>query len=339
MIVLFLLSTCGYVYAGTVTINYGSGPAAQSIQNTSGGATSQSVTPTAGNPTAVNPDVFATPPVPLGAPPAGEAVPAPALGIGIGATAIWSPNVQVYAIPASYSLTNDLKLGVNIPYIEKQLTGEYTGEELTARGLGDVSVDVRYRYGNEKFVQGISAFSVKLPTGSYKQFEGRREILSLGTGSYDVMINQTFSKTVGNYQVVANVGYRWNMKSDYTETDNFGLNIKYENRQGNIFNYLVGVSYGTPIPGLTAYCNIAGLFIDRSYSKETNSDTGVVLRDEGKKDRLRTLDVIPGVKLQITQKIGFRLGVVIPTLTGYDPDAINPEKRDWAVDFGMAALF
>ena len=339
MVLMFLALSCGYAYAGSVTINYGAGGATQSVQSTSGGTTSQAVTPVANNPSAINPDLFVTP-APLEAPPTEPGVPAaPAVGVGAGATVIWSPDVKIYAIPASYSVTKNLKLGVNIPYIEKTLTGEYTNEELTARGLGDVSVDVRYRYGNEEFVQGITAFAVKLPTGDYKQFEGGREVLSLGSGSYDIMINQTFSKTRGNYQAVASLGYRWNMEGDYDETDNFGVNKKFENEQGNIFNYLAGLSYRTSITGLHVYCNVAGMFIGRSHAKETDNNTGVVVRDEDKPDRLRTLDVIAGAKLQLTEKYGFRLGIVIPVGTWHDPDVVNPEERDWAVDFGMTALF
>lgn len=345
MVLMFLALSCGYVYAGTVTINYGTSGTTQSVQSTSGGTTSQAVTPVANNPSAINPDLFVTP-APLAPPPTEPGVPAaPAVGAGVGATVIWSPDVKIFTIPASYSVNKNLKLGVNIPYIEKTLTGEYTNEELTARGLGDVSVNVLYRYGvlyrydNEEFVQGITGIAVKLPTGDYKQFEGRREVLSLGTGSYDIMINQTFSKTRGSYQAVASLGYRWNMEGDYTETDNFGVNKKFENEEGNIFNYLVGLSYRTSIPGLHVYCNVAGMFIDRSHVKETDNNTGVVVRDEDKKDRLRTLDVIAGAKLQLTEKYGFRLGIVIPVGTWHDPDVVNPEERDWAVDFGMAALF
>ena len=345
MVLMFPALSCGYVYAGTVTINYGAGGATQSVQSTSGGTTSQAVTPVANNPSAINPDLFVTP-APLEAPPTEPGVPAaPAVGVGVGATVIWSPDVQIYSIPASYSVTKNLKLGVNVPYIKKTLTGEYTNEELTAKGLGDVSVNVLYRYGvlynygNEEFLQGITGIAVKLPTGDYKQFEERREVLSLGTGSYDIMINQTFSMTQGSYQAVASLGYRWNMEGDYDETDNFGVNKKFENEQGNIFNYLAGLSYRTSITGLHVYCNVAGMFIGRSHAKETDNNTGVVIRDEYKRDRLRTLDVIAGAKLQLTEKYGFRLGIVIPVGTWHDPDVVNPEEREWAVDFGMAALF
>jgi hypothetical protein len=368
--IILIIFLCSQAFAGTVTINYGtsSGGDAQSTQSTSGGATSQAVSPVIDNPVVANPDTFqtwaplidptpeqpaaqttetpATEPAKDGAESTPEAAPATApakttgLGAGVGLNVIWSKNVKGYTLPLSYAITPNLKVSVNIPYVSKSLTGEFTGVELTASGLGDIFTSVGYRYGNEvKFVQGITYFGVSIPTGQSKQFEGRQEKIALGSGTYDFSINQTVSRRIGKFRLIGSLGYRYNTKSDYSETDTFGRYVKFENANGNIFSYLLGVDMRTPIRGLHAYLNFSGLNIERSRLKMTDLSNGNIIVDGDRADRLTTLDINPGVKLILTKNIAFRLGLIIPTLTRYDSDAVNPASRDLTIDFGMAGTF
>lgn len=100
------------------------------------------------------------------------------------------------------------------------------------------------------------------------------------------------------------------------------------------------MDYYTPVPRLVVYMNMAGLIMGRSHIKETNLDgSGFGNRDEDKKDRLKTMDFIAGVKYMLTKKIGLRLGFVAPVWTEFDPDANNTEDRDWLLDFGCAGRF
>lgn len=353
--ILFIIFSCGLAYAGTVTINYGTGTATQ-MQSTSGSTTNQAVAPVIANPVVANPDTFTTsPPLIESAPaptsttteqpaPSGTTAAPPAeiagVGIGAGLNVILSEHVKGFSLPLSYKFTPNLRMSVNIPYISKTLTGEFTGEELTTSGLGDIFTNIGYRYGDEAtFVQGITYFGVSLPTGASKQFEGRREVLPLGTGSYDFTINQTASKLLGNFRLIGSLGYRYNTKSDYTETDNYGRNVKFENKNGNMFTYFAGVDYRTPVRGLLVYCNLSGLIIARSHLKQTDVSDGTIINDGERADRLKTLDITPGVKLIITKNISIRLGVTIPAWTQYDSNVVNPVPRDLTFDFGMAGMF
>lgn len=311
-------------------------------QSASGGASAQTVTSVSSTPFVMIPDPAFTPSAPIFAPPADPSQPAaiqrPPMAV-IAPSVLWSTHVKAYILPASYSFTPNLRLEADIPYLEKTLKGEYTGQELKTSGWGDAAATLKWRFGNEDTIQGITHVTVKFPTGDERQFEGRQERLALGTGSYDFMINQTASKFIGKFRVLVNLGYRFNTAGDYTETNNVGSNIKYENRAGNMFNYLVGLDYYTPLPGLVCYLNAAGVVMGRSKIKETDVTLGTVVRDGYKTDRLSTLDLNPGVRAMFTPNIGFRLGVIIPTWTEYDPDITDKGGRDWMVDFGLVGMF
>jgi len=312
----------------------------ESPQSTAGAATVQSVTPLISNPVAIDPSFSAIPapfPPPPGAPPA--APPKVAGTTEVGFQTIYSTHMQVYRIPMSYAFTDNFKMEINVPYVRKELRGEYTNKNLSTDGLGDISLGAKYHYSDAAGkIQGMTSFYLKLPTGEEKQFKGRREQLALGTGSYDLVINQTATAFFRNVMVIGNFGYAFNTGSDYT-TNNWGRNVKYENEAGNVFNYLVDAEYYTPVRRLVAYMNMAGLIMGRSHIKETYLDGLGGDRDENKKDRLKTMDFGAGVKYLVTEKTCLRLGFVAPVWTDFDPDANDTEGRDWLINFGFAGRF
>ena len=309
-------------------------------QSLAGGATVQTVTTFVSNPAVANP-AYSVIPAPSPPPPGEPPVAPPKVEgtVEAGFQSLYSPHVQIYNIPLSYAFTDNLKMELNVPYVNKKLNGEYTGKELSANGLGDASVGAKYRYGDIRKIQGMTSFYLKLPTGENKQFKDGQEQLALGTGSYDFTINQNVTGFFGNVMVIANVGYTFNTKSDYTEINNWGANVKYENRAGNVFYYLAGAEYYTPVRKLVAYMNVAGIMMGRSHISETYSGWPSLNRDEDKKDSLQTLDIIAGVKYMLTENTGLRLGFVAPLLTRYDSDAIDTQGRDWLLDFGFSGRF
>lgn len=313
----------------------------QPVQSTAGGATAEAVSSTIINPVSLDPAFSLIPPPPPTLP--GEpaaAVPKVVGAVEVGFQTLYSTHIQVYRIPLSYAFTENIKLELGIPYVKKQLKGEYTGKELTADGLGDISIGAKYRYGDANKIQGMTSFYLKLPTGQNKQFENRNERLALGTGSYDFIINQTVTALFGKLLLVANLGYSFNTDSDYTEMNDRGLLVKYENRAGNAFNYLIGAEYYTPVRKLMTYTNLSGIIKGRSHIKETNEPNWSFFdRNEDKKDRLRTLDLIAGVKYSLTEKIVLRLGFIAPVWTGFDPDSVDTKSREWLLDFGFSGRF
>jgi hypothetical protein len=310
--------------------HYGEGEWMEPAEET---ATVQSVTTIVSNPVVINPTFSA---IPAPTPAAPSIMPGT---IEASLQSLYSSPIQVYSIPLSYAFTENIKMELSVPYVRKQLKGEYTGADLTASGLGDITVGGKYRYGDIDRFQWITSFYLKLPTGKNEQFEDQHERLALGTGSYDFIINQSVSKLFGNFLTTANVGYTINTTGDYTETNNWGVNVRYENRAGNVFNYMAGAEYYTPARKLLAYANLAGIIMGHSHIKETYEDFPFLNRDEDKQDGLKTLDLIAGVKYMFSEKRGLRLGIIAPLWTTHDNDAIDAEGRDWLIDFGLSSRF
>ncbi len=302
-------------------------------KSTEGTATVQSVTTIVSNPVVINP-AFSAIPAPT---PAAPYIMAGTIEASL--QTLYSSSIQVYSIPLSYAFTENLKMELSVPYMRKQMKGEYTGADLTASGFGDITVGGKYRYGDINRYQWITSFYLKLPTGENEQFEDQQEQLALGTGSYDFIINQSVSRLLGNFILTANIGYTFNTTGDYTETNNWGVNVQYENRAGNVFNYLAGAEYYTPVRKLLAYANLAGIIMGHSHIKETYKDFPFLNRDEDKQDSLNTLDLIAGVKYMFSEKKGLRLGIIAPVWTAHDNDAVDAEGRDWLIDFGFSSRF
>ena len=302
-------------------------------ESTEGAATAQSVTTIVSNPVVINP-TFSAIPAPT---PAAPYITAGTIEASL--QTLYSSSIQVYSIPLSYAFTENLKMELSVPYIRRQMKGEYTGADLAASGLGDITIGGKYRYGDINRYQWITSFYLKLPTGENELFEDQQEQLALGTGSYDFIINQSMSRLLGNFLLMANIGYIFNTTGDYTATNNLGINVQYENRAGNVFHYMAGAEYYTPAPKLLAYANLAGIIMGHSHIKETYEGFPFLNRDEDKQDGLKTLDLIAGVKYMFSEKKGLRLGIIAPVWTAHDNDAVDAEGRDWLIDFGFSSRF
>ena len=136
---------------------------------------------------------------------------------GIGVT--YSKHLQVYKIPISYKITKNIKLGLILPYVRKDLEGRFGGEDLTDEGLGDISTNVKYIVNKEKF-RLVSTLFLKFPTGNSKQFEDGKERLALGTGSYDWIWSESILFKTDRFKTIRYLGgfsYRYNGRGDYSE--------------------------------------------------------------------------------------------------------------------------
>ncbi|MDD5711385.1 MAG: hypothetical protein PHY31_01355 [Smithellaceae bacterium] len=295
---------------------YAQGPW-EAPQNSEGGATQQSVEPATTDPNIINPDTFT-------ADKPAVTTTAPTVGAGAAIDVLYSKHVKAVIVPLDYAFSPDFKGGINIPYIEKEVTTAM-GQDLKASGLGDISLWTKFRLGDERDLQGVTYFSVKLPTG--KSDIDPTTDLPLGTGSYDFIINQTVSTIQGPFRLKGNIGYRWNTESDYTEAG-----THYETQRGTVLNYLIGADYFTPLPGLIAYLNVAGLMIERSKEKQNGVDVALA-------DSMKTLDIIAGVRFAITSSTAVRLGAIIPAWTQFDPDTLDPKHREVLLDAGFSGQF
>jgi hypothetical protein len=260
---------------------------------------------------------------------------------GIGVTS--SAHLKVYKIPLSYNITEKLKVGAKIPYVIKNMKGRYGGNELRNEGLGDISAHLKYAFSMKNF-RLVSTLVLKFPTGNNKEFDDGQECLALGSGSYDWVLSQAFLVKTDRLKTVrffGGVSYRLNGPGEYSERGIvFGVpgNYTFKSRAGDAFFGFTGIEWISPIQKLRGYLTVSGIKV-WSGEEEYYNDIGIISVKREKDDSLEAVDVIPGIKYQVSKKSAVRVGVSVPVYTRYDPDVSNEEDRGVSVDFGVDYIF
>jgi hypothetical protein len=328
------------VFAGQVTLDLGFPEDTTDLQSIPGGATTQIVeTEIVTRSTSDAVADLTTEIKEEGA----EATGLSRLGASAGLSFLWSDHIKVYKLPISFKVWKDFKIGVTFPYVQKTLDAEFSDEELSDSGLGDISSSLKHTWTREKF-RLVSTLYVKYPTGNNEQFEDGEERLALGTGSYDFALSESIvvkSNAFKSIRYVGGLSYRYNGGADYSERATIsGVdgNFHFEDDRGDVLSGFGGVVWFTPINKLMAYVNVAGMYIWSGKEKYYNDERTIDV-DHTLDDSLGAVDIIPGIKYQITKKSAFRLGVVVPVYTAYDPDVDDEESRDFSVDFGIDYVF
>ncbi|MBI5750136.1 MAG: hypothetical protein HZA00_13540 [Nitrospinae bacterium] len=322
-LILFLLPL--NVFAGDVTVNL-SWPGT-STQSLPGGTTIQTVETQniTGSPTETTTEAIKAieiepaPAVEIEAPAketapqegmAAEAPPVQKPSVSVGTSALLSTHIKVYKIPVSYSITENFKAGLTVPYVQKSLIGRFNKEELSNSGLGDVSLDLGYITKRERFML-IHSLYIKFPTGNNKQFEGGKERLPLGSGSYDLILSETAILKSDRWESIRWLGglsYRYNGQSDYSQrasisgvTDSFD----FKNKTGDSLSGFGGLIYFTPIKNLLTYCNISGLYALPGREEYYNNARTVKVNRE-MDDSLLTFELLPGIKYKFSKNSAVR---------------------------------
>ncbi len=140
---------------------------------------------------------------------------------------------------------------LKIPYINKKLnqTIENRNFDMQNRGLGDISLLGRYSILNQR--KGDFAFlsigaGLKLPTGDTsktfstpfgKKSSNETQMLQLGSGSYDYILDLGFTKITKNSRIDANINYLFTNKgdNDYQFGDTLKWNLGYSFKVNAIF--------------------------------------------------------------------------------------------------------
>lgn len=141
-------------------------------------------------------------------------------------------SANIFALFATYGLTDNLDVGVALPLVSVSIEGTaraaidgrtftqsgaavhlfggdvqnpiLTAEEdysESASGIGDVSVRMKYRFPVEAAYGLAALLDVRLPTGNDEDF--------LGTGSLGVGLSLIGSAKIGDFAPHANLGYRY----------------------------------------------------------------------------------------------------------------------------------
>lgn len=150
-------------------------------------------------------------------------------------------SVNSYSLSASYGITDDLTLNVQLPYVTRKgiRAGEDdgSGPEVHPHDdigeLGDASALLQYKVYDDKFKVALIA-GLKAPTGKDNvRFEGEvlEADLQSGTGSWDLFGGVAFTKDFEDFSLHSDLLYKHNNKG----VGNSDL--------GDIFTYNVALSY------------------------------------------------------------------------------------------------
>lgn len=245
---------------------------------------------------------------------------APAAGVRTGVEMVFTDKMKVFILPISYtlpfSLAGKLSVGVGIPYVIRTVTDWYSVDH-TNSGLGDISVNAKYDWGDEVYFRLISSVIVKIPTGDANKTYvvdqwGSTVTVPLGRGSWDVAAAFTAMRRIASFRIIGNAGYRQNGKY---ENITAGTTTDY----GAVFNFLAGAEYRMDSP-FVPYGNLR--FVKMAESQVT-SPWG----NYGGWDDLTALDFITGVKYNIVSAVSADLGIEWPIYRKFNQNIANKAKK------------
>lgn len=130
-------------------------------------------------------------------------------------------SVNSYSLVASYGITNDLTLNLQLPYVTRKgiRAGENdNGPEVhphdDIKELGDAAALLQYKVYDDKFKVALLA-GLKAPTGKDNViFEGEvlEADLQSGSGSWDLFTGVAFTKDFGDFSLHSDLLYKHNNK-------------------------------------------------------------------------------------------------------------------------------
>lgn len=259
--------------------------------------------------------------------------------LSIGASTFFTPYLQIYSIPISYTFFNDLRVKTTIPYIKRTI--KRNGESFSTNGLGDMSLGVEYRWYNSNKLQLSTSMDMILPTGDNEAVAKKgadRLTVPLGNGAFSMYtVQHATYKINDDLKVFGNAGIRFFTDADYTAFPNVvpvanSTGIKVHEEKGLTFSGMIGSEYKF----LKDFA-VAGRF------SVINIQNGKQSFDGGPKfssnDSLTAGDFSATIKYRIWNNLAASLTGIVPVFTHYDSNAVNPEDRSWGINFNLTSFF
>ncbi|MCD6413238.1 MAG: hypothetical protein J7L54_03745 [Elusimicrobia bacterium] len=244
----------------------------------------------------------------------------PAVGVRTGLDMVFTDKMKIFIIPVSYtlpfSLAGKLSVGAGIPYVVRTITDWYNVDH-TNSGLGDVSVNAKYDWGDEVYFRLISSLIVKIPTGDTDKTYvvdqwGTTLTVPLGRGSWDVAAAVTAIRRIAAFRIIGNIGFRHNGKY---ENSSAGTTTDY----GEVFNLLAGAEYRLN-SRISPYGNLRFIKIAESQVESASGNYG-------NWDDLTAIDFITGLKYKVISAVSANLGIEWPVYRKYNSNITAPAKK------------
>ena len=243
----------------------------------------------------------------------------------------------------AYGLTNDLTIGLTIPYVDRSNVREAhndmgVGEAELAgdsNGIGDLTLFGQYRFHQSEKQDAAILVGIKTPTGE----TGVREIegglfeaeQQPGSGSWDPFLGLAYNRNWGDIGFSGNVLYTF-VTEGTQDTD-----------LGDIFNYNLALSYRTTIPegghDHHDHAHQAKIIDYIDMVVELNGDSRQRVNIGGESEEHsggHSLYLSPGLRVGLGHSVSLFTSVGIPIVN--DLNGIQSEP-DYRVIGGMSITF
>jgi hypothetical protein len=252
--------------------------------------------------------------------------------VGLNSYVEVSSNMKAGLLTPFYRFSPQLMLKARVPLIfERKMN--FWGNEATASGLGDVSLDAEY-------TKALSSpgtlfrlqLSAKLPTGDDEKVvqddAGNDVTVPLGTGTLDLIARAQYAKSAPTTGWLASVLYRKNAGSEST----FDNGVNTMTTTVTAADQISASFFGRKLVGDKWWLHLgasATLIGDGTYKTEYSDNTPGSESDILSKGTL--IDAYAGVSYALGSFQPF-LGVRVPVSTSYDNE-FAVDDRDTAVIF------
>ncbi len=234
------------------------------------------------------------------------------------------------SLGAFYGITDDLMIGVRIPYVKRsdirEAVVEGTEIELAhlrdPKGLGDISLFGQYRFFQTENQHASVILGVKTPTGAddkpgHEAGEILETPLQPGTGSWDGLFGLSFTQISGPYSFDASMLYSLSGEGDQDTV------------VGDAFSYNLAVSY-----------RLGGASAPVFYAERSQSAIDLILELNGEwRDEEETgsekngnsggngVYLSPGVRFSSASNWSLSGSVGVPVVNSFNGDQVEPDYR------------
>lgn len=236
--------------------------------------------------------------------------------------------IKAGVLTPSYRFSPKFAMKAHVPLIW-DMTATFGGEDISARGLGDVTLDGEYVHALKTpgTLLRFSA-SVKLPTGDdenkVEDSSGFEWGMPLGTGTTDYTVRGQYAKATPKRGLLFGVLYRKN--SPVSETfDVGGGNTQTEKNTAP--NQIVLSAFGRHRVSPKWWVHMGASVLKQGDGERiTEYSDGSPDFDWGANRAGTLIDIYPGISYALGKFNPF-LGVRLPVKTSYDNDTFDTERK------------
>jgi hypothetical protein len=237
-------------------------------------------------------------------------MPLPSGTASVGAEATSSNDKQVLNIPISYSIGERTIIATTVPFaiIEYKTP---SGDSEKNSSIGDVSVTLKQRFGDENAAEYQALLTTKFATGDKEK--------GLGTGAYEFGFTGKIIKRIDIHRITGMMNYTFSPGSPTIA----GQEIKYGDKWTFMAAYDINIA------------KLLRIWLSTRLVASIIQETSINGIPQG--DKLSTVDLSPEIKYFFSKDRAVSLGVNIPISTQYN--VTNAESRDASVSIGFFSLF